>query len=1414
MSIQRLDKSISRVNDLFIKNSDKLVSIMSKSANQKRKPLKTIERLQTKIAVYQDKVAQLTTKRDTIFQKQQERAQKKEAKIQKRQALTQKRQERAQKLEIQLQKKIQKIQKRKQQRQALMNQQKDKKIRTIQQENKLLQKKIKQLQDKIKPIREKVSKFSLSDLQQSFTNGRAQQQEPVKKIVAEFSLYRSSESKKKRTDWDIIIDPIDEQRYAYVIETITFDIAKKGEFVVFEKDEATKKLNAVNYEYDFDDLTVGTLYTLRHNRIITRTFIELLKEPKFCRDAVIIGQIAESMGFDGIVLNSIIEVDEDYKEFNVLNRLLNKDAENKFINSNYISYVANPEATNINELFIVKYNDYVKHNFHPNSCVLTAICNKYYEHFNRRKPDGKRCYKFDCTYKSLAELLKIEYNENGNMACSIEQMLTFFKTFSFTELIVYDPFMKLIYHHKSEDSRKIVLRLMLHGDHVYQLNDVKELQQRRPEELEEKIISVYNKYVIFNNNVEGIKTVFCQDYKQISDEIIAAADSDEDLKKLKIITNHSMNEISYKLINECKYVPKVYFHTFIYKIALVVPKNVDDYFIVEIENIDVNPVYGKMANREVITNIQQYDDYNKCFVNAYDKIFKKEHLSEYHTSTINIEENYKIGPVIGYFNNKNVNLLDDFDSIDENKAYSACLKSITKIPIFHYFDVYKKYDGHQVEDLTYYIIEVLDNKKETTILCSDRYSRVFGCVLNQSKFKYKILYYRRPHKIEEVDYSSVVEEVYNNEFKSFEDEDEVIKMKKNICNKITGLLEMKYNKQFITKVFINKDEANEYRQQYSGQLHYCKVEDKKFMYIVNVSKKARLINGFTPIKDLIYCMQRVKLYNNYLKLVDIGAIPIGVKTDCIYFQIKNESLMDLMNDDDEEFYSVKPNYDIIKENFEINNKVGGYKLEYKKEVPNKALCIINNDLIDIPDFDDVNVKQFEDEFNTDNIINFIKEKKRVFIKGMYPGVGKSTVAKNLANQLKNNCLFILPYNKLCQNLKKDKFQAITFNKLFGLDINENENKNMKKFDISDFEMICFDEAYLLVPDRLKKIDQLMAAHPEKICIGTGDCDQRDPIGFNDTNYLNHSIDVIFKNQILLNTIKRLTNKEDIPRWINLKKDIFNTKISIEELCKKHNLKTIECLSKLETKTNISYFNFRCDNINNQINRNVLKNKYNFNEGDEIVCRKSYRGKFVLHTNYCYKIIKIKNSIYTIKDEVDDIEYNIDSNIIHDHFRLSYCYTCDSIQGMSFEEDTKLTIFDSNLPYVDRKFIWTAITRARKLDNVFIFIHSEEEKKRLSNAKMMQYLKFKVDGYKQQDKKKSRTFKEEEYINNKWIYDELEISQECRHCKKSMYIYIDENNNVQSNITANRIDDNLAHTKKNCVLSCLHCNISRIKIISY
>jgi hypothetical protein len=157
--------------------------------------------------------------------------------------------------------------------------------------------------------------------------------------------------------------------------------------------------------------------------------------------------------------------------------------------------------------------------------------------------------------------------------------------------------------------------------------------------------------------------------------------------------------------------------------------------------------------------------------------------------------------------------------------------------------------------------------------------------------------------------------------------------------------------------------------------------------------------------------------------------------------------------------------------------------------------------------------------------------------------------------------------------------------------------------------------------------------------------------------------------------------------------------------------------------------------------------------------------------------------------------------------LPYCRTIDSSQGRSIKE--KMTIFDLNLPYVSREHIWVALTRCRNLNDLTVFIHSDDEVKRFSESKIKQYYSFKVENYKMQDINAGRDWVDAEFIDTKFIMDQVtKNNMKCSYCLKDIQVFINSLGEVSSDLTIDRKDNKIAHTKLNCKLCCFTCNVSK------
>ena len=74
------------------------------------------------------------------------------------------------------------------------------------------------------------------------------------------------------------------------------------------------------------------------------------------------------------------------------------------------------------------------------------------------------------------------------------------------------------------------------------------------------------------------------------------------------------------------------------------------------------------------------------------------------------------------------------------------------------------------------------------------------------------------------------------------------------------------------------------------------------------------------------------------------------------------------------------------------------------------------------------------------------------------------------------------------------------------------------------------------------------------------------------------------------------------------------------------------------------------------------------------------------------------------NELENKSYNVSNSIIKENFKYVYCSTIDSIQGKTIND--KITIFDTLLGYMSKRKFYTAITRATHLNNITIFISSQ------------------------------------------------------------------------------------------------------------
>ena len=127
------------------------------------------------------------------------------------------------------------------------------------------------------------------------------------------------------------------------------------------------------------------------------------------------------------------------------------------------------------------------------------------------------------------------------------------------------------------------------------------------------------------------------------------------------------------------------------------------------------------------------------------------------------------------------------------------------------------------------------------------------------------------------------------------------------------------------------------------------------------------------------------------------------------------------------------------------------------------------------------------------------------------------------------------------------------------------------------------------------------------------------------------------------------------------------------------------------------------------------------------------------------------------------------------------------------------IFDWKFKHVDRKWIYTACTRATKMAKVLFYRYEEEQEQ---EELLDKFLEAKVERYKQQDRKANRDIEDDNYITAEWL--EKAYGSSCSNCGDCL-TYTIKDNKVESNLTAQRIDNEVAHQLDSVIPFCTFCN---------
>ena len=1121
------------------------------------------------------------------------------------------------------------------------------------------------------------------------------------------------------------------------------------------------------------------------------TIINLLKEDEEFKQWL---QVFESYGYpnpvDAIKITDVELMSEDGEKYNIVTENL-RDAVNVSI---YHRYVHTPIAQNADTL----KEAISKGHYIDNECWINLLTD-YYADTIMNERTRKRL-----TREKVIEIIgRDDFSQKG---ASIQEMQKVFEEYNL-QVRVYNFFSHLVYKYDPPKRNHHIKTLytMVKNNHIYALNyDLKSVQQNQSST--SLVCKATTDYYLNEKEAPPKYRMI----KDIDDILKLKLDKDE-LEVYLVPELNNLHELFFKVIGS-GYEPKITFQAGIITEMRLKLKKVK--YIIKTQNLVKSSGDGCIAVRDEVT----YNRMNEAMFKFNKSLFNPIHKSHYNDIDIAILDEARTIAPLGLFYPKAYMKTKESDmiEIDLCKAFTKAFMDISKIVVFNQFDVWRACDNSfnidNHHELTMYYIRVSDLTTSvffnpTRILFSKQYNLITGQILKKLPErvmkKIDILYFKEPSFIHKVDYKGIVDELWNTTIDE-NDADEDKYIKKLIGNVNYGLLEKGGSTSYKSIVYKNLREAVSNQTDYGGRVHKLSCvketveverdeakfsttinsyeDELKSYYILNLKDEAHLKNGFRWIKEILLQYHNFTMWESWWKLRNAKVSVYSVKTDAYTIRSEDEAK--------------------AREALDFHNDVGGWRVSKTDDIklPTDEYKFVENKLIEIPTYESEEI-EVKDEYDTDAIVEKIIEKKQVMIRGTVPGTGKSYICKRMA-ELGYKVVFVCPTNRLLQEFEGE---AMTVNKFFGISFGD---AYVEPFDYSDYDVIVFDEIYFSGLSVYWKIKRFVEQNKDsKIIVATGDCKQLKSVQpITNTKdyepYVDSIIDNIFEHHILLKECKRLHTDEDKDKLHNIKHDIFVNKISVDGLVKKYGFRYTDDITS--SPFNIAFLNNTCKNVSSKI-REMENRTEEFELGERLICREyTVNDKHVFNVNFQYDIVLILDEGLLLKNVKDGKLHPLPLDKARSSFIFASCSTAHSAQGCSV--DSEITIFDYNHFLVKNypEWLFTALTRCRDLSKVKFFKYSKDTSDDFNQKLIMSYYNRKIENYRLQDRKGKRLIPKEGYVNTEWFLKN--ITNSCNYCGCGFTIDINRGG-IMSNLTAQRVNNEEAHTLDNIVPYCRRCNCS-------
>jgi hypothetical protein len=752
---------------------------------------------------------------------------------------------------------------------------------------------------------------------------------------------------------------------------------------------------------------------------------------------------------------------------------------------------------------------------------------------------------------------------------------------------------------------------------------------------------------------------------------------------------------------------------------------------------------------------------------------------------------------------------DNFVMLDINKAYPHALATLPFIPVIPVFETFREIEEtHHVADENMYIVHILS--KVDTVYGHQEFTICPGWEVHsmrEAQIHHALLAYLTAIPVADSmqDIRAGIKKVLQSDLPP--------EFRKGILNIAIGMCGKKWNRQWLSRAFLNADDAYMcYHEQ--CEPHKRRVDHVGPVTIISrIEQEDMLAEGFLPIRYSLLAMARMQLAQHVRMMEAQGLEVVAIKTDAIYIRTPPRPLQEYR------IYS------------HVGTRPGQLKVEYNT-IPGCFKPISEPKSMSLrpatfPTMQQPQVMTLQDEFNKTEAreaMSKLLQNGPTIIDGV-AGSGKSRCALDfvLKKFNKDEILFVAPYNQQLIQAQQEGLHTCTFARLVGERPGHDKRAGGK--DITKFKVLILDEVYLLPLNNLHDIHDILAAENNNICfIATGDSNQIKPVvGDNQVavpealrkQYVEH----MFPHVLRLKINKRVAadDREDLDNMLNIifDKNIPDNKVASHLLARYPNkvINSLEGVKGLKILRGISYTNDSAHILNAYMHSyyshsrdkftqaKTLSNGITYYYNGKLLCRKYIEangGEHRFLVNSLYVIRGMAEDGFTLQEEGSKGRYKVPVDTIMTHFTLPYVNTGHSSQGSAIEEP--YIVADPTFKHVDRNWLYTAVTRMRKFKHLYFLTADLGPQK---HAKITRARKL-LSGYKQQDEKAGRRAGDDEYWTPEELVELYERQPMCAHCHQLSSIMDTDFRQA----TLQRTDNNIGHTRANArTLFCRYCNVA-------